>query len=156
MSSKKYRFVNRVACLATLLLCFLSCTGGDDDGRRLGETIVGTWQRGWNPGDVVIDGDTELQPENFSYDQFVFHDDGTYNGMVRKGTFFIKDMDGEIVFEGNYQCDNSNLKLEGTDAQSRQVILAQVVSFTEETIRLQYVNESYHVTVSMILRKLSN
>ena len=29
------------------LLFFVSCGGGDDDGRRLGEVIVGTWQRGW-------------------------------------------------------------------------------------------------------------
>ena len=29
----------------TALLCLYSCDGGDDDGRRLGEVIVGTWQR---------------------------------------------------------------------------------------------------------------
>ena len=155
MSSRKHIFIKRVACLATLLIFLLSCTGGDDDGRRLGEMIVGTWQRGWSAGDVVIDGETDLSPENFSYDRFVFHDDGTYNGMMRKGTFEVRDVNGEVVFEGNYQCDNHNLKLEsGEGGGSRQAILAQVLSFTDDTIQLQYVNESYHVTVSLIIRKL--
>lgn len=117
--------------------------------------IVGTWQRGWSAGDVVIDGETDLSPENFSYDRFVFHDDGTYNGMMRKGTFEVRDVNGEVVFEGNYQCDNHNLKLEsGEGGGSRQAILAQVLSFTDDTIQLQYVNESYHATVSLIIRKL--
>ena len=38
------------------LLLLASCGGGDDDGRRLGENIVGIWQRGWEEGDVVIEG----------------------------------------------------------------------------------------------------
>ena len=76
MLSKKLLY--RAACLAALLFVF-ACGGGDDDGRRLGEVIVGTWQRGWGEGDVVIEGDTDLRPENFAYDQFVFNDDGSYN-----------------------------------------------------------------------------
>lgn len=140
--------------LLLLSILFLSCAGGDDDGRRLGEMIIGTWQRGWNAGDVVIDGETDISPEDFSYDRFVFHDDGSYNGMVRKGTFLIMDTEGEVVFTGNYQCDNHNLKLESTGDEGRQVILAQVISFTEDTIQLQYVNENFHVTISLILRKL--
>ena len=94
------------------LLLLASCGGGDDDGRRLGEVIVGTWQRGWGEGDVVIEGNTDLRPENFAYDQFVFNDDGSYNGMVRNGTFIAYDTHGSVIFEGKYQCDNHNMKLE--------------------------------------------
>ena len=54
--------------LFLLSFLLLSCGGGDDDGQRLGEVIVGTWQRGWDKGDIVIDGDTELKPEDFAYD----------------------------------------------------------------------------------------
>ena len=94
------------------LFFLIGCGSGDDDGRRLGEQIVGTWQRGWGEGDVVIEGETDLGPQNFTYDRFVFHDDGTYNGMVRKGTFLSTDKDGDIILEGNYQCDNYNLRLD--------------------------------------------
>ncbi len=138
------------------LLFFLGCTGGDDDGRRLGEMIVGTWQRGWGEGDVVIDGDTELQPENFTYDKFIFNSDGTYNGMVRKGTFVTIDKEGELIFEGDYQCDNSNLRLEFLDEGGRkQKILAQIVSFTEHEILLRYDSDEWGVTVSLKIRKSS-
>lgn len=99
----------------------MACGGGDDDGRRLGDSIVGTWQRGWGPGDVVIDGDTDLEPESFVYDQFVFRSDGAYNGMVRKGTFSSYDTEGEIIYEGDYQCDNNNLKLQYTDEVEQSV-----------------------------------
>jgi hypothetical protein len=44
-------------------LLAVSCSGGDDDGRRLGEEIVGTWQRGWNEGDIIIEGDTSVYPK---------------------------------------------------------------------------------------------
>ena len=127
------------------LFLIVSCGGGDDDGRRLGETIIGTWQR----GEVVIDGDTELQPEDIDLDQFVFQADGTYNGMVRQGTFVATDVEGETVMEGSYKCDNSTLRMES----GRQVIVAQVVAFSDDMIQLRYVNETYHVTVSLTLRR---
>ena len=137
--------------LFLLSFLFLSCGGGDDDGQRLGEVIVGTWQRGWDKGDIVIDGDTELKPEDFAYDQFVFRDDGTYNGMVRKGTFVAYDTKGYIIFEGDYQCDNHNMRLE---PKGEGKMLAQVVFFTDNTLQLRYENEEYHVTVTLIVRKL--
>ena len=130
-----------------------SCGGGDDDGRRLGEIIVGTWQRGWGEGDVIIEGDTELTPENFAYDQFIFMDDGSYNGMVRKGTFIAYDTFGNTIFEGNYQCDNHNMRLEPFTGEGK--LLAQVVSFTDNTVKLRYENEDYYVTVTFIVRKIS-
>ena len=142
----------RAVCLTALLFLF-ACGGGDDDGRRLGEIIVGTWQRGWNEGDVVIEGDTDLKPENFAYDRFEFHDDGSYNGMVRKGSFIAYDKEGYIIYEGNYQCDNHNLKLEPTTGEG--TLLAQVMSFTDNTLMLRYENEQYNVTVTFIVRKLS-
>ena len=137
--------------LLLLSFLFLSCGGGDDDGQRLGEVIVGTWQRGWDKGDIVIDGDTDLKPEDFAYDQFVFRDDGTYNGMVRKGTFVAYDTKGYIIFEGDYQCDNHNMRLE---PKGEGKMLAQVVFFTDNTLQLRYENEEYHVTVTFIVRKL--
>ena len=143
--------IYRAASIAALLL-ILSCGGGDDDGRRLGEIIVGTWQRGWGEGDVIIEGDTDLQPENFAYDRFVFHDDGSYNGMVRNGTFVAYDTYGDVIFEGNYQCDNHNMKLEPSSAEGK--MLAQVVSFTDNTLLLRYENEDYNITLTFIIRKL--
>lgn len=140
----------RAVCL-TALLFLLACGGGDDDGRRLGELIVGTWLRGWNEGDVIIEGDTELRPENFAYDRFEFHDDGSYNGMVRKGTFIAFDTEGYVIFDGNYQCDNHNLKLEPSTGEG--TMLAQVVSFTDNTLMLKYENEDYNVTITFIVYK---
>ena len=128
------------------LFLIVSCGGGDDDGRRLGETIVGTWQC----GEVVIDGDTELQPEDINLDKFVFQADGTYNGMVRQGSFVATDIEGETIMEGSYKCDNSTLRMES----GRQVIVAQVAAFSDDMVQLRYVNETYHVTVSLTLRKL--
>lgn len=128
------------------LFLIVSCGGGDDDGRRLGETIVGTWQC----GEVVIDGDTELQPEDINLDKFVFQADGTYNGMVRQGSFVATDIEGETVMEGSYKCDNSTLRMES----GRQVIVSQVAAFSDDMVQLRYVNETYHVTVSLTLRKL--
>ena len=113
-----------------LSLITISCGTGDDDGRRLGELIVGTWQRGWGEGDVIIEGDTNLEPEH--YDEF-----------------------GDVIYEGQYRCDNNNLKLEFTDEEGRkQKILAQVLSFTEDTMTIRYENEEYNVTVTLILRRL--
>jgi len=137
--------IYRAVCMAALFL-ISACGGGDDDGRRLGETIVGTWQC----GDVAIDGATDLTPEDYDMDQFVFYADGSYNGMVRKGSFSVKNVDGETVLEGSYQCDNNTLKMES----SHQVIVAQVASFSDDTIQLRYVNENYHVTISLTLKKL--
>lgn len=135
----------------------MACGGGDDDGRRLGELIVGTWQRGWGEGDVVIEGNTDLEPENFAYDKFIFRGDGTYNGMVRKGTFSSYDELGRVIYEGDYQCDNNNLKLQFTDEEgTRRTILAQVTEFTNEYIRFHYEEEQYGITVTFIIRKLSN
>ena len=147
MSSKSlYR-----AVFLTALLFLSACGNGDDDGQRLGELIVGTWQRGWGDNDVIIEGDTELKPENFTYDRFVFHDDGSYNGMVRKGTFIAYDTEGYVIYEGNYQCDNHNLKLEPSTGEG--TILAQVMTFTENTLMLRYENEQYNVTVTFIIYK---
>lgn len=128
------------------LFFVIACGGGDDDGRRLGETIIGTWQC----GEIVIDGDTDLQPEDINLDKFVFQADGTYNGMVRQGSFVATDIEGETVMEGSYKCDNSTLRMES----GRQVIVAQVAAFSDDMVQLRYVNETYHVTVSLTLRKL--
>ncbi|WP_155949391.1 lipocalin family protein [Prevotella sp. MA2016] len=137
-----------------LPLMLMACGTGDDDGRRLGEIIVGTWQRGWGEGDVVIDGDTDLEPDNFTYDQFVFRGDGSYNGMVRKGTFTAYDTEGKVIYEGDYQCDNNNLKLTYLDESSvKRSLLAQVVSFTENTIRIRYDYDQKGITVTFIIRK---
>ncbi|MBP5778049.1 MAG: lipocalin family protein [Prevotella sp.] len=130
------------------LFLIIACGGGDDDGRRLGETIIGTWQR----GEVIIDGEPDLNPEDINLDKFVFRADGDYNGMVRKGSFVTMDAEDKTVLEGNYKCDNSTLRLES----SQQVIVAQVMAFTDDTIQLRYVLESYHVTISLTLRKVSN
>ena len=134
------------------LFTLTSCGGGDDDGRRLGDVIVGTWQRGYGAGDVIIEGDTDLEPENLTYDQFIFHGDGNYNGMKREGTFLTTNAEGEIIFEGDYLCDNDNLKLifAGDDGK-KDTILAQVLAFTDDTIRLTWQNES--VIVTLIIRK---
>ena len=143
--------------LLLLPLMLMACGGGDDDGRRLGEMIVGTWQRGWGEGDVVIEGETDLEPENFAYDQFVFRGDGSYNGMVRKGTFSSYDEFGRIIYEGDYQCDNNNLKLQYIDEDGvKRSILTQVVAFDETSIRFRYEEERYNITVTFIIRKLSN
>ena len=144
----------RAVFMAVLFMSFSACGVGDDDGRRLGDIIVGTWMRGWGVGDVIIEGDTDLQPENFSYDRFVFMGDGNYNGMVRQGSFSSFDEYGDIIYEGQYRCDNNNLKLEFTNEENRrQTILAQVLSFTDDTIILQYENEDYDVTITMTIRK---
>ena len=139
------------------LLCLFSCSGGDDDGRRLGEEIVGTWQRGWGEGDIIIAGDPHVKPDNLTYDLFYFYGDGSYNGMVRKGSFLTVDTEGEMIFEGTFQCDNNNLKLDcvNSEGESRK-ILAQVLSFTDKEMQIRYVNDEYDVTVTVIIRKVSD
>ena len=135
----------------------VSCSGGDDDGRRLGEVIVGTWQRGWNEGDIIIEGDTSVLPDNFTYDLFYFYGDGDYNGMVRNGSFLTVDTDGEMIFEGTYQCDNNNLKLDCVNSSGEpRNILAQILSFTDNQMQIRYVNDEYDVTVTVIIRKVSD
>ena len=137
------------------LIFMTACGGGDDDGRRLGDNIVGTWQRGWGEGDVVIEGDTDLKPENFTYDKFVFRADGDYNGMVRKGTFSSYDTYGDIIYEGDYLCDNNNLKLQYLDDDgTKRTILAQVVDFDATSIRIRYEEEQYNIALSIIIRKV--
>ena len=137
----------------TALLCLYSCDGGDDDGRRLGEVIVGTWQR----DEIIIDGDTSIKPEDLTYDLFYFYGDGDYNGMVRNGSFLTVDTDGEMIFEGTYQCDNNNLKLDCVNSSGeRRKILAQVLSFTDNQMQIRYVIDEYDVTVTVIIRKISD
>ena len=150
------KMIYRAALVAALIL-FTACGGGDDDGRRLGDLIVGTWQRGWGEGDVVIEGDTDLDPENFTYDQFVFRGDGDYNGMVRKGTFSSYDTQGRVIYEGDYLCDNNNLKLQYLDESDvKRTILAQVVDFDESSIWIRYEEEQHNIAVTFIIRKLSD
>lgn len=132
----------------------VACGSGDDDGRRLGDILVGTWQRGWDEGDVVIEGMTDLAPENIAYDRFVFRGDGSYNGMVRQGSFTATDREGVPLLEGTYRCDNRNLRLEFTDGGGhRQAILAQVLSYTGDTVMLSYQHGDGSVTVRLVLRK---
>ena len=150
------KMIYRAALVAALIL-FTACGGGDDDGRRLGDTIVGTWQRGWGEGDVVIEGDTDLEPESFTYDQFVFRGDGDYNGMVRKGTFSSYDTQGRVIYEGDYLCDNNNLKLQYLDESGvKRTILAQVVDFDESSIWIRYEEDQHNITVTFIVRKVSD
>lgn len=137
----------------TALLCLYSCDGGDDDGRRLGEVIVGTWQR----DEIIIDGDTSIKPEDLTYDLFYFYGDGDYNGMVRIGSFLTVDTAGEMIFDGSYQCDNNNLKLDCVNSSGeRRKILAQVLSFTDNQMQIRYVIDEYDVTVTVIIRKISD
>ena len=142
------KMIYRAALVAALIL-MSACGSGDDDGRRLGEIIVGTWVS--HPDDIVIEGDTEIRPEQISISTFVFYGDGSYNGMVRTGSFETVDEEGETGWEGDYKCDNSTLRLES----AQQVIVAQVVSFTDNTIQLRYVNQEYHVKVLLTIHKVS-
>lgn len=131
----------------------MGCTGGDDDGRRLGDIIVGTWLRGTNPADVVIGG-ADLDPDDLAIQQLMFLGDGSYNGMVRKGSFQAFDMQGQPTATGTYQCDNSNLRLEYTDGYGdNQKLLMQVVSFTETTMQLRYVMGAIGVTITVTVHK---
>ena len=146
--------IARASAFFVLLLLLIGCTGGDDDGRRIGDTIVGTWHRGTNSDDVVIEGDAELDPDALPIQKLIFLGDGSYNGMVRKGSFQALSKDGEITSEGTYQCDNSNLRLEYIDEYSeKQKLLMQVVSFTEEVVRLRYVMGTFGVTITVNIYK---
>lgn len=136
--------------LSTFLLT--SCGSGDDDGSRLAEQIVGTWYRGWQEGDVEIIGDVSVAPEDFVYHYFKFAGDGTYNGMVRDGSFCAFDTDGDTIYAGTYKCDNDNLRLEYTDNGRKQKIQARVLFFDEMTIKLEYKNTDLDVPVTVRIK----
>lgn len=140
--------------LLALLLTTTACGSGDDDGQRVGELIVGTWYRGWEPGDVTIEGDADVEPSSFSYDQFIFHNDGSYNGMIRSGTFTSLDFLGEVIYEGEYRCDNDNLKLVFTDEEGvRRTLLCQILTFNDDLLLIRFDNESPTFTVTLKLTK---
>jgi len=146
--------ITRASAFFFLLLLLTGCVGGDDDGRRLGDTIVGTWQRSMNPDELVIEGEADLDPDDLPIQKLAFLGDGTYNGMVRKGSFQAFDMQGQPTATGTYQCDNSNLRLEYTDGYGdNQKLLMQVVSFTETTMQLRYVMGAIGVTITVTVRK---
>ena len=138
--------------LLTPLIFFSSCGTGDDDGSRLGEQIVGTWYRGWEEGDVEIIGDVDLVPEDFIYHYFTFNGDGTYNGMVRDGSFSTCDIYGDTIYAGTYKCDNDNLRLEYMEGNKLQKIQARVLSFDEMTLKLEYKNTDLDVPVTVRLK----
>ena len=138
--------------ISLLLLFLLSCGSGDDDGSRLAEQIVGTWYRGWGEGDVEIIGDVGFKPDDFSYHYFTFNGDGTYNGMVRDGSFYAIDTHEDTIYVGTYKCDNDNLRLEYTSSGQKQKIQARVLSFDEMTIRLEYKNTDQDMPVTVRLK----
>ena len=130
----------------------LSCGSGDDDGNRLAEQIVGTWYRGWAEGDVEIIGDVDVAPEDFIYYYFTFAGDGSYNGMVRDGSFTAYDIYDNTIYTGTYKCDTDNLRLEYTEAGRKQKIQARVLSFDEKTLMLEYKNTDLEVPVTVRLK----
>ena len=144
MSNKLYLFL--------LLPLFVCCGSGDDDGSRLGEQIVGTWYRGWEEGDVEIIGDVNVSPEDFIYHYFKFEGDGTYNGMVRDGSFCAYDTYGDTIYAGTYKCDNDNLRLEYTNGNQKQKIQARVLSFDDLTIKLEYKNTDMDVPFTVRIK----
>ena len=152
--------MKRLFYFVLLLPILLACGVGDDDGERLGDNIVGTWLRGWEEGDVVIEG-SPLDPEgnpkwtpaNFTHDKFIFKGDGSYNGMRRTGSFTCLDVNGDTIYNGNYRCDNSNLELNFLSDGQSQKILAQVQSFSESIMMIRYHHDQYGITVALRLRK---
>ena len=74
--------------------------------------------------------------------------------MVRKGSFQAFSQDGRMTSEGTYQCDNSNLRLEYIDEyDEKQKLLMQVVSFTEDVVRLRYVMGTFGVSITVNIYK---
>jgi hypothetical protein len=62
-----------------------------------------------------------------------------------------------MIFDGTYQCDNNNLKLDCVNSSGeRRKILAQVLLFTDNQMQIRYVMDEYDVTVTVIIRKISN
>ena len=152
--------MKKLLFIVFMLPLMLSCGVGDDDGERLGDYIVGTWLRGWEEGDVVIDGspvdeegNPKYTPSNFLHDKFIFNDDGAYNGMRRTGSFTCLGVDGDTIYVGEYRCDNSNLELNIANEGRSQKILSQVVSFSESIMTIRYHHDQYNITVSLRLRK---
>ena len=136
-----------------LLPLFVGCGSGDDDGGRLAEQIVGTWYRGWEEGDVEIIGDVSVSPEDFIYHYFNFDGDGTYNGMVRDGSFCAFDIYGDTIYAGSYKCDNDNLRLEYTSEGNRkQKIQARVLSFDDMAFKLEYKNTDTDVPFTVRIK----
>ena len=135
-----------------LLPLLIGCGSGDDDGSRLAEQIVGNWYRGWEEGDVEIIGDVNVSPEHFIYHYFKFNSDGTYNGMVRDGSFCAYDTYGDTIYAGNYKCDNDNLRLEYNNGSRTQKIQARVMSFDDMTIKLEYKNTDYDVPFTVRIK----
>ena len=77
--------------------------------------------------------------------------------MVRKGTFSSYDTQGRVIYEGDYLCDNNNLKLQYLDESDvKRTILAQVVDFDESSIWIRYEEEQHNIAVTFIIRKLSD
>ena len=147
--------VNSLLLLFTIhcsLFTLTSCGSGDDDGSRLAEQIVGTWYRGWEEGDVEIIGDVDVAPEDFLYYYFTFSGDGSYNGMVRDGSFCAYDIYDHTIYTGTYKCDNDNLRLEYSQGSQKQKIQAQVLSFDETTIILEYKNTDMKVPFTVRLK----
>ena len=138
--------------LLLFLPLFICCGSGDDDGSRLAEQIVGTWYRGWEDGDVEIIGDVDVTPEDFLYHYFTFSGDGTYNCMVRDGSFCAYDIYGNTIYAGTYKCDNDNLRLEYPQGSQIQKIQARVLSFDDMTIKLEYKNTDLDVPVTVRLK----
>ena len=136
-----------------LLPLFVGCGSGDDDGGRLAERIVGTWYRGWEEGDVEIIGDVSASPEDVIYHYFKFDGDGTYNGMVRDGSFCAFDIYGDTIYAGIYKCDNDNLRLEYTSEGNRkQKIQARVLSFDDMAFKLEYKNTDTDVPFTVRIK----
>ena len=159
-----YRASRLFALLALLLPLLSGCGVGDDSGERLGEYIVGTWQRGWGEGDVIIEGSPGEDdpdgpiwtPDRFTYDKFIFKDDGTYNGMMRSGSFLVLGIEKDTVFTGSYKCDNGTLRMDFVNQDGmRGTIIALVRSFTEKTVVISYEAEEVAsgLRVQFILRK---
>ena len=74
--------------------------------------------------------------------------------MIREGSFACYDEYGIVIYEGQYRCDNNNLKLTFTDEGGRkQTILAQVLQFSENTLKIKYEEEDSGITVTMVIRK---
>ena len=130
----------------------LSCGTGDDDGRRLGDVIVGTWYR----DSLALESDSILDPEDFTHHRFDFRSDGSYNGMVRQGSFISISRFGNVINEGTYKCDNDNLRLEYVDDETgKQTVLSRILSYTDSTIYLssKFDSGEIDVYIKMWLKK---
>ena len=149
MSSKWIKY--GAACLAALIMC-LSCGTGDDDGSRLGDVIVGSWYR----DSLALESDSIFDPEDFTHHRFDFRGDGSYNGMVRQGSFTSISRFGNVINEGTYKCDNDNLRMEYVDDEGvKQTVLSRILSYTDSTIYLnsKFDSGEIDVYIKMWLKK---